>query len=369
MKYKVSLKLLPIIASLLIGACSHTNVESSSSEIIPGGEESSQQMSSEPTRSSEASSASSAKQSSAAQSSAQQSSAISSSASASSASSSSSEPKPATFKAELAVKMPTFLNTTNEYYDLTVDFDDAYFLNDAKAYNKDLSMLSLGASVVTGVEAHETAFLTGANFSDITPYGYDKAPTDNSIGYFLAHKKIDDFELVAVVVRGFQYGREWSNNFYIGETGDHAGFSLCATEVYTKLQTYVSNKVKNTNLKFWITGYSRGGAVSNILSHFVLSGDKLAVARSNLFAYTFEAPACLETAHCVAYENVFNITNKNDLVALVPPAKFGFGRCGIDYQIYDENVSALMKTFDEKAIIPILSHYQKTMNQLLMTKN
>jgi hypothetical protein len=68
--------------------------------------------------------------------------------------------------------------------------------------------------------------------------------------------------------------------------------------------------------------------------------------------YTFEAPAALEREKCLQYENVHNIVNKNDLVANVPPVTYYLGKCGVNYQIYDENVASIVKEFDEELIIP-----------------
>ena len=67
-------------------------------------------------------------------------------------------------------------------------------------------------------------------------------------------------------------------------------------EVYQDLQSYIDTYAKNKTLKLWINGYSRGGALSNVLSSLILKGDKVNVLQDDMFVYTFEAPASLTIA-------------------------------------------------------------------------
>ena len=168
----------------------------------------------------------------------------------------------------------------------------------------------------------------------------------------MAHKSIGDSELVAVAFRGFEYGLEWANNFIIGKTGNHEGFNARAEEAYEALQSYIASYTNDKPLKLWINGYSRAGAVSNILSSLILKDDKVEVTQDNMFVYTFEAPAGLSTENAVAYENVHNIINEADIVASIPPETYGLKRCGIDYPIYDANVASLVEEFDKDIDFP-----------------
>ena len=227
---------------------------------------------------------------------------------------------------DVVVEMSPMLKTTNtdKPYQISLKYKDEYFTESAKTYNKDLSMLSFGAAMVTGSSDKANAFFTETGFSNITLHDFDKEPTKDTMGYIMAHKTIDDAELVAVTFRGLDYGLEWTNNFLIGKTGNHEGFNLRAEEAYTALQTYVNTYAQNKTLKLWISGYSRG----------------------------YEAPTCVSEEDAIAYENVFNITNEADLIASIPPTNYGLKRCGIDYQIYDANVSTLLREFDEEAVLP-----------------
>ena len=153
-------------------------------------------------------------------------------------------------------------------------------------------------------------------------------------------------------MRGFNYGAEWGNNLLLGKTGDYEGFSLRANEVYSDLQHYIATYKGNKELKLWITGYSRAGTISNVLSSLILKNDAINVSQSNMFVYTFEAPFCLEESNAIKYQNVHNVINEHDLIPSIPPASFGFARCGVDYYIYDSDVGNIVTEFDQGIEIP-----------------
>ena len=340
MKNKKFLPIILIISAFTISGCGSSKPSFSpisSSEEPPASEPSSS--SSEESKPS-SSSSSSAKPSS-----------------SSSSSSSSSRPESQYFVKDITVQLDPGIKKaeegqTLEPYNLSFTFDDELFLGNPKEYNNDLSMLSFGASLATMNKTKGTAFFTEAGFEDITPHDYDSDPTKDTIGYFMAHKTIGDYELVTVSFRGFDYGMEWANNFTIGKTGDHEGFAARGAETYEALKTYLNTYAKDKSLKVWINGYSRAGALSNMLSSLILRNNELAITQENLFVYTFEAPASLIETNAIAYPNVHNVINDADLITYIPPEQYELYRCGVDYQIYDPNVATLMNQFDEGMNFP-----------------
>ena len=366
MNKKKSLLLLLAIPALVLGACSKgsksessinesssssavqsttsevpsssSNERASSSSIIPSSSKGNPSSSdnSKPQSSSSNPQSSSAKPSSSAP-----------SGSSQQSSSSSSAPAPSTIK--IPVEMGAFLKEGS--YELEFDYEDSYFLTNPNDYNKNLSLLSFGAAVSTGDVISLGDFFGAAGFQDIAFYGYDTAPSADTVGYSFAHKVIEGYDVVAVTARGLNYGLEWSNNFLIGETGNHQGFYARAQEVYASLTAYVTEKCNTGNLKLWLSGYSRGGAIVNVLSDIIVRSDDVKVYHDSFYAYTFEAPAGLNTEDLGTYAFVHNVVNSNDVIANIPPAQYGLGRCGVDFKIYDENVSTIMKAFDEEAII------------------
>ena len=362
MKYKRFFPILALLSAFVVSGCGATQPSSSaepSRDSSPSTSEPSTSSSEEKTSSSSSSSASSASTSSnrPTSSSSAPSSSSTQPSSSSSSSSSSSVPVKEYFKTDIAVQLDPGIKEAPEGetltpYNLSFRFDDEYFLSDPKEYNKDLSMLSLGASIATGDKTGGNAFLSAAEFKDISDHDYDVAPSKDTMGYFMAHKTIDEYELVTVSFRGFNYGMEWANNFQIGKTGDHEGFAARGAEAYAAFKTYISTYASGKALKVWINGYSRAGALSNVLASLILRNNELPITQDNMFVYTFEAPASLDEPNALPYANVHNINNQGDLITFIPPAEYNLYRCGVDYPIYDPNVSTLMNEFDSQIVIP-----------------
>lgn len=300
-------------------------------------------------KTSSAASSSSAKQSSSAEQSSSQ-------ASSSSAQQSSSGPKynvPEGFtpyKANVPVELAASLSETNSKYDLEFAYDDSYFYGNTEVYDQDLALLSFGASVVTGDAASVKSFYEAAGFSHVKSYGYDVAPTKDSVGVNFAYKILANNQpLIAISFRGFNYGMEWSNNFLIGEDGEHNGF----LEANRKVFGYFSSFNDETNILedysapiYWVTGYSRGGALANIFANTFNR-------TITVYAYTFEAPAVTveeELQYC--NQHIHNIRNSSDIVTCIPPEAYGMCRYGVDYDIAVQNYEDYVAMFDETINIP-----------------
>ena len=247
-------------------------------------------------------------------------------------------------------------DSTATYY-----YDDNYFLADASIYNDHLATMSLcfelstwssndGGSWTTDVNASDPKFKnardlligtsdnneSGLEFSNfaVNPF-WDGKPTKDSIGAVAAMKTIQNQQeshtLVALGVRGGGYGQEWSSNFTIGETGQHAGFAEAKQNVLDFLSQYITDNEITGNIKLWIVGYSRAGAVANLVAGAINDGYELPndvkIAAKDLFAYTFEAPQGALTDQITGnHENIHNVINLNDVVPLVAPSAWNFVR-------------------------------------------
>ena len=241
----------------------------------------------------------------------------------------------------------------SEPYTLSFKYDMKYFDGSATTFNDDLKMLSF-ASACAGSDAQTAkSFFEAMGFVEHYTHDYDVTTVD-SIGYFYSHKSYKDFDLFAVSIRGFDYGEEWANNFTIGEEGDHEGFSLRANEMLTTLKSFVNSNRQSTELpyKIWMAGYSRAGGIANVLADRLLKDESNFIGENDLFVYTFEAPAGLDSETAEAYPNVFNLINTRDLVTRIPPIEYGLKRCGIDVDIYSSAVDTLVTSFDNGIEIP-----------------
>lgn len=236
-------------------------------------------------------------------------------------------------------------------YNLTFKMEDSYFDSDATKFNKDIALLSNGKSLMAETEATIRSFYSAMEFDNLS-INYPEH-TEDTIQYAIAHKKIGEYNLVSVAINGHNYGLEWKNNALLGLEGDHQGFAARANDVYTALKTYLSEN-KYTNYKLWLSGFSRGGAISNVLSHYILSEGELTIAKKDMFVYTFECPKGLDINDAPKYENVFNIVYSGDTVTYMAPEQYGFARCGIDIELYQSSTHTdeVLFDFDEDISIP-----------------
>ena len=261
-------------------------------------------------------------------------------------------PEDPTFKTAVNVKMEKLLKGDSGYYNIEYQYSDGFFKEDAEVYNKDLSMLSLGAALSATYEEWVSDFLSTCKFENPLLHDYDKEPTKDTLGYALAHKEIDGSELFTVLIRGHEYKAEWQNNFMIGLEGDHEGWLARSTELYSALSSYINTYKAEKSIKLWIVGYSRAGAISNLLSNLILRSDGINVNPKNMYVYTFEAPASVCEEHVQEYKNIHNIINSADIVTYIPPTQYGFNRVGVDFEIYDADIANLIKSFDAQIEIP-----------------
>lgn len=240
-------------------------------------------------------------------------------------------------------------STKTGKYNLSFEFKNAYFDGSAKTFSKDLALLSFGKTLFADSEADMKRFYETLEFDDIESY-FVAERTKDSLSYIFAHKRINDYDLVSVCVGGLDYGREWANNFELGRSGNHQGFEKRTLEVYGGLRSYLRKYEKP---KLWMSGYSRGGAIVNMLSHFIFSREQIKISQDNMFTYTYECPKGLAIENKIAYENVFNLVNSQDFIPYFAPEKeYGLCRCGVDVEIYRDDLADLIQAFDEDIVVP-----------------
>lgn len=201
--------------------------------------------------------------------------------------------------------------------------------------------------------------LDACGFTDFTAVNYEQAPTNDSIAYVIARKQIRvwdetagenrDFTLIAVGVRGAGYGAEWAGNVTIGTPGSgadvvrHEGFDGAARTVCAGIRAYLDDHAITGDVKYWVTGYSRAGAVANLTAAYLT--DEAAAyhtAQRDVYGYTWEAPQAASTEeNALAYTNIHNIVNAMDAVIRVSPSSFRHQRLGVDYVMpYYRNTTA-----------------------------
>ena len=244
-------------------------------------------------------------------------------------------------------------------------FSTDYFKDPANVYNHELSIMSLQLSMSAFGLHKEPYGITKPNnircllscmgFEDIVHYGYEREPTENSIAATIAKMSLPDGdELLVIAVRGGEYEFEWGGNFYIGDGDVHEGFRIAKEKVMGYFMEYQSKHWKDLNgknVKLWITGYSRGSAVANLLgahfnditirnnNTFGIPGDSFSLKRTNIYTYCFATPNVSKKAQSSKensnYDNIFYTIGPFDFVPRIP---FGVDVDGWGFKKYGKEV-------------------------------
>lgn len=268
------------------------------------------------------------------------------------------------------------LDATGEY-----EYSDDYFAIESPGTHSALRTMSY-ALALAGFENAKDGYpnesgvvnpklrklLSELGFSDYQYWDEGSEEDGHSMGTSIAHKSItietvdgvENKELIVVAPRNYNYMMEWLSNFNVGTTGDHAGFSESAELVYGRLRQYIT-KQGLTNYKIWMVGYSRGGAVIDLVAKKV--NENLAsfdMDAEDLYAYTFGAPRASATE--TKYSNIHDVKDGNDLLlGYVFPEQWGFYNTGVYEEIHPADV-----TIPEKVInVEDLKDSEKVVNLLI----
>ena len=249
-----------------------------------------------------------------------------------------------------------YVDANDAYPNFPAKYSNNYFTSSSYEYNHDLAWLTLCVELSAWTadtndwgesdsDSSELAARRYANISDAYgqmkfdsvkyyEYGDTLNDTQDKVAYSIATKTaVGGATLVAVAVRGGGYGCEWSSNFNVGEGQDfHDGFNTAAKAVYRNVVKYVSQI--EGDVKLWVTGYSRGAAVANLLAAKLddYSSSTSQFDAEDIFTYTFATPQGVTTSQNTTddlYKNIFNIVNPGDVVPMVAPSGWNFTRYGI----------------------------------------
>lgn len=265
-----------------------------------------------------------------------------------------------------------------------VYFSQGYFEHPSTEYDSHLATASLAMVISTFTDFgpfdddwhyNQSKFVeeyfSAIGFEGFTVnQDYRESATFYSIGLAAAKKAMGDYTVVAIVPRSGGYFREWANNMHLGDGSQsdmmHEGWYNAANKLLSFLDGYVSDQGITGKVKLWMSGFSRGGATTNIAAGLIdnkLSrGEKIfsngaTTSREDVYAYTFEAPqgANVHSKNVKApkdslYDNIFNIVNPLDVVPKVAMKQYGFTRFGRDKYVrtkfYDpDNYATISKTY------------------------
>lgn len=259
-------------------------------------------------------------------------------------------------------EIPIEFVSDDEVRSISIDYDEeGYFSSNASEYNLSLAQASLAMAAAAfapeseyyaetdeDAEEYRCQYLKSAyenlSFSEMRFYNYDKSlnSTDDRVAYGIANKTISvnntDWTLFAVQVRGGGYAGEWASNlnitpYNIGDTKYSIGFGKPAEDIYNTLNESLTlipaDESGEKKVKIWISGFSRGAAVSNALAgELTKHAEELGLEKENIYAYTFATPNAVlinpDEDVETNYKNIHNTLNPCDIVPVVPMSVSGW---------------------------------------------
>lgn len=199
-------------------------------------------------------------------------------------------------------------------------------------YNPQLAHMLIALCNSIHDEANMNATFERMGFYD-TVTDYDMSGI--LLAYGIGKKQVGDETYVLVIARGtgdfsssltgsFNALVEWMSNIAdagANDSGQHSGFSDAAKELYDRMTEFLGTEdiEELSNMKFIITGHSRGAAAANILAARLADEG---ISQDNIYGYTFACPdtAVITKETAESYRSIFNIGNANDMVTWVPRA-------------------------------------------------
>ena len=233
-------------------------------------------------------------------------------------------------------------------------YSDGYFAQSARYYNEHLATMSSSLAISAASASCEgeyfeykaakniIALFEEAGFKKIAirypepEYFGTDSEILSTIGYVIASREITvngrTVTLIAIAVRGGNYEAEWASNVTLGDgVGEAKGFCDAANQVEAGIIKYLKDyEIETSAAKFWITGFSRAGATSNLVAKRLTDQ----YGESDVYAYCFEAPkggvySLLKSG--MTYSNIHNVINATDIVPFVGTTEMGFIRYGVDH--------------------------------------
>lgn len=228
-----------------------------------------------------------------------------------------------------------------------VYYSDSYFLADADEDNPSLATCSLGLAMASfssndlkddleNQAGNAVDFLSKCGFSNIETPSYFSAETrKEGLAFVMASKTLyrgkTPFTLIAIGVRGGNYGKEWSSNMKIGLGDRHEGFALAAKGLRLSFEDYLRRHKAKKEIRVWVCGFSRAAAVTNLFAQDLpLQFDKAIV--TDIYAYCFACPNTTRI-NATAPSSTKNYINPKDPVPFCPAAEWGYSRYGTDYLV------------------------------------
>lgn len=252
-------------------------------------------------------------------------------------------------------------------------YKDEYFQVPASEENRSLTTFALSLALSTGYKCMDPSdnalyvknllYNVGCIRVAVNDYYLSGRKDMENIGVAIGMKECD-MPTLFIAIKGSHYGAEFGGNMTVGRAdeanGRHMGFATARDRVMEFIHDTIKEFGLSGRVRMLTTGYSRGGAVSNLvasgLTDMVLDGTLeerfgVTMERDDMYGFCFEPALCQYDTESREdrYPNILSVIDPNDLVTKVPPVRYGFtlyGRRKILRSNDPETVSRMLRYMD-----------------------
>lgn len=231
---------------------------------------------------------------------------------------------------------------------------DQWFFENPKERNDELALMSMqlvAAAAANDADGRGERALADLGFEEV---GFEPFHDDDQgdVAYVWGKKTIQagskKYTLVAVVIQAYstkasQSKQSWFGNVTAngaagadgaGADGEHYGWAHAADAIADGVFALAeASEGGSAQVKYWICGQSRGGAVTNILSTRLF--ERLGARNAGIYAYAFEPPQTVDAGIDDArFGFIHNYVCSDDVVCMIPP--WDMTRYGVEHEIKAE---------------------------------
>ena len=158
---------------------------------------------------------------------------------------------------------------------------------DSSVYDADLVSIMARLSNAAYNEQELKSEYNKLGFTAVGVFDYAGLFNPNACGYAIGLKFTEnkDEVICLITARGTNNVSDWVGDFNITTSsfdGLHVGFFNPATRILNSIKTIVGDVSEQENIKYFITGHSRGGAAANLLSVMLMNDG---VSAQNVYNY------------------------------------------------------------------------------------
>ena len=203
------------------------------------------------------------------------------------------------------------------------------FRSDGDLFDSEDALYAAALAMSAANKAMLEENLGELSYDKLVFLAYDGDHAEKS-GVALGIREDKDSTTVAIILRP-TVGHEWYSNFDIGYSAEHHGFLKAAEYAEQRLSDYLFVRQPRYTPHFFITGYSRGGAVANLLAKRLSDRYGTDMVR----AYTFASPNTCISVKGARYGTIFNFVRDEDFFTRIPLSGWGYTKYGRTISLSD----------------------------------